>query len=237
MEPKPTSPRFFATHLQRRWAEGCHEGPRLLEEIRALGYRGCYSSLAKFLARWRDLEPESRPPASVSPRQQAGGHPTISGQISPLVAAALLSKPRPLLTGWQAAKVEAPKKASPDFARMRSLVMSFRGILQSGKTATLARWIKKANRSGIYGMNRFVRKLNHDLAAVKNAFRESWSNGPVEGHINRLKTLKRQMYGRAGFEPLTSPIAADVPGFPRAPKLRKNHIKDKFCLESRHYTN
>jgi hypothetical protein len=143
MEPKPTSPRFFATHLQRRWAEGCHEGPRLLEEIRALGYRGCYSSLAKFLARWRDLEPESRPPASVSPRQQAGVHPTVSGQISPLVAAVLLSKPRPLLTGWQAAKVDALKKACPDFARMRSLVMSFRGILQSGKTATPARWIKK----------------------------------------------------------------------------------------------
>jgi len=49
-------------------------------------------------------------------------------------------------------------------------------------------------------MKRFVRKLNHDLAAVKNALRESRSNGPVEGHINRLKTLKRQMYGRAGFE-------------------------------------
>lgn len=96
--------------------------------------------------------------------------------------------------------MEALKKARPDFARMRSLVMSFRGILQSGKTATLARWMKKAVGSGIYGMKRFVRKLNHDLAAVKNALRESWSNGPVEGHINRLKTLKRQMYGRAGFE-------------------------------------
>jgi transposase len=54
--------------------------------------------------------------------------------------------------------------------------------------------------SGIYGMKSFVRKLKHDLAAVKNALRESWSNGPVEGHINRPKTLKRQMYGRAGFE-------------------------------------
>ena len=160
MEPKPTSPRFFASHLQRRWAEGCHEGPRLLTEIRALGYRGCYSSIAKFLARWRDHEPElqpkSRPPASVSLRQQAGGHPTVSGQISPLVAPALLSKPRPLLTGWQAAKVEALKKACPDFARMRSVVLSFRGILQCGKAATLARWMKKAVASGIYGMKRFV---------------------------------------------------------------------------------
>jgi transposase len=60
--------------------------------------------------------------------------------------------------------------------------------------------MKKAVGSGIYGMKRFVRKLKHDLAAVKNALRESWSKGPVEGHINRLKTLKRQMYGRAGFE-------------------------------------
>ena len=214
MEPKPTSPRFFATHLQRRWAEGCHEGPRLLEEIRALGYRGCYSSLAKFIARGRDLEPESRPPASVSPRQQAGVHPTVSGQISPLVAAALLSKPRPLLTGWQAAKVDALKKACPDFARMRSLVMSFRGILQAGKVRTLARWMKKAVGSGIYGMKRFVRKLDHDLAAVKNALRESWSNGPVEGHINRLKTLKRQMYGRAGFELLRARLLPMARGSP-----------------------
>jgi transposase len=218
MEPKPTSPRFFAAHLQLRWAEGCHEGPRLLTEIRALGYRGCYSSMAKFLARWRDHEPElkpkSGPPISVSLRQQAGVHPTVSGQISPLVAAALLSKPRPLLTGWQAAKVEALKKACPDFARMRSLVMSFRGILQSGKAATLARWMKKAVGSGIYGMKRFVRKLNHDLAAVKNALRESWSNGPVEGHINRLKTLKRQMYGRAGFELLRARLLPMSRGSP-----------------------
>jgi hypothetical protein len=35
---------------------------------------------------------------------------------------------------------------------------------------------------------------------VENAVKHVWSNGPVEGHINRLKTLKRQMYGRAKFE-------------------------------------
>ncbi|MGA8508714.1 MAG: transposase [Candidatus Sulfotelmatobacter sp.] len=190
----------------------------MLTEIRALGYSGCYSSLAKFLAGWRDHELElkrkSRPPASVSLRQQPGTHPTLSGQISPLVAAALLSKPGHLLTGWQAAKVEALKKVCPDFARMRSLVMSFRGILQAGKIATLARWMKKAVGSGIYGMKRFVRKLNQDLAAVKNALSEGWSNGPVEGHINRLKTLKRQMYGRAGFELLRARLMPMSRGSP-----------------------
>jgi transposase len=46
----------------------------------------------------------------------------------------------------------------------------------------------------------FVRKLRQDLGAVEGAVTERWSNGPVEGHINRLKTLRRQMYGRAGVD-------------------------------------
>jgi hypothetical protein len=114
---------------------------------------------------------------------------------------------------------------------MRSLVMSFRGILQSGRVRTLARWMKKANGSGIYGMKRFVRKLKHDLAAVKNALRESWSNGPVEGHINRQKTLKRQMYGRAGFELLRARLLPMFSWLSAAPKLRKNLlvIKNRGC--------
>jgi Transposase len=110
---------------------------------------------------------------------------------------------------------------------MRSLVMSFRGILQSGKTATLARWIKKANRSGIYGMNRFVRKLNHDLAAVKNALRVSWSNGPVGGVHQSAEDPQAPDVWSSRLRTLTSPIAADVPRFPHAPKLRKNLIKEK----------
>jgi len=49
-------------------------------------------------------------------------------------------------------------------------------------------------------MQRFVRTVRRDLDAVKNALTEEWSNGQTEGQINRLKTLKRAMYGRAGVE-------------------------------------
>ena len=49
-------------------------------------------------------------------------------------------------------------------------------------------------------MQRFARTVRRDLSAVTNALIEEWSNGPTEGHINRLKTLKRAMYGRAGAE-------------------------------------
>ena len=63
-------------------------------------------------------------------------------------------------------------------------------------------------------MQRFVRTVRRDLDAVTNALTEGWSNGQTEGQINRQKTLKRAMYGRAGPElllrarmlPLHSPI-------------------------------
>ena len=64
----------------------------------------------------------------------------------------------------------------------------------------------RAHASDIPALQRFVRKLRQDLRAVEGAVTERWSNGPVEGHINRLKTLRRQMYGRAGVELLRARI-------------------------------
>jgi transposase len=52
----------------------------------------------------------------------------------------------------------------------------------------------------------FARVLRRDLEAVEQAITSRWSNGPVEGHINRLKMIKRQMYGRAGFELLKARV-------------------------------
>ncbi len=78
--------------------------------------------------------------------------------------------------------------------------MRFRGIMRSGDIDKLTTWIDDVLHSGIYSMQRFGRSLRQDLDAVRNAVTEPWSNGQVEGQINRLKTLKRAMYGRAGVE-------------------------------------
>jgi len=59
--------------------------------------------------------------------------------------------------------------------------------------------MEQARKTGIHSLVRFVRTLKH-LSAVEAAVSEPWSNGPVEGQLNRLKMLKRQMYGRAGIE-------------------------------------
>jgi transposase len=57
-------------------------------------------------------------------------------------------------------------------------------------------------------IERFARVLHRDIDAVKNAIPEPWSNGQAEGQINRLKTLKRAMYGRAGVDLLRARLLA-----------------------------
>ena len=61
-------------------------------------------------------------------------------------------------------------------------------------------------RLAFHFLAQFARALRRDLDAVTQAITTPWSNGPVEGHINRLKMIKRQMYGRAGFELLRARV-------------------------------
>jgi transposase len=197
--PKTTSPRYFEEYLSRRWAEGCVRGRRLFQEIKARGYTGSFSNLERLLAKWRNPKREVARPAPPALRTQTVD-PATGRLISPIVAAALCVKPRGLLTANQAAKVDALKSEWPEFAAMRRLAMRFRGILRSKNVAKLGVWLKDAHQSGLYAMQRFARTLGRDIDAVRNAITESWSNGQTEGQINRLKTVKRAMYGRAGPE-------------------------------------
>lgn len=169
---------------------------------------GCYSRLAQLLSPWRQPKPESEavsPLPHPVPQAVAASQPAAR-QISPQVAAALPNKPRLDLTVRQAEIVDVLKEQCPGFAIMRKLTFGFRAILSRGKVATLHRWMEEASRAGIHAMERFVRTVKQDLSAVEAAVTEKWSNGPVEGQINRLKALKRQMYGRAGVELLRARV-------------------------------
>jgi transposase len=208
MLPRPGMAESFREYLRERWEQGCHHGRNLLAEIQPLGYVGCYSRLAQLLSPWRQAKPESEavnPLPPPTPQAEATAPPTVR-QISPQVASALLSKPRPELSARQAEIVDILKEQCPGFAIMRKLTFGFRAILSRGKVATLHRWMEEASQTGIHPMERFVRTVKQDLRAVEAAVTEKWSNGPVEGQINRLKALKRQMYGRAGVELLRARV-------------------------------
>ena len=95
----------------------------------------------------------------------------------------------------------------PEARGLRRLVLQFRGLLRwrSGGRR-LAAWLEKAKASGFPFLAQYARAVGRDQEAVKLALTTPWSNGPVEGHINRLKMIKRQMYGRANFELLKARV-------------------------------
>jgi transposase len=67
-------------------------------------------------------------------------------------------------------------------------------------------WLKEADAPEAEVMRRFAKGLKKDLAAVRAGLTQSWSNGPVEGFIHKLKLVKRSMYGRASFGLLRSRV-------------------------------
>jgi hypothetical protein len=207
MAPKTCTPAYFGAFLARSWAEGTTKVRHLFSDIRHRGYIGSYSHLARFLAAWRSNsslgnagEPYSLDEEAPAPPVMRTLDPMTGRQISPLTAAALCVKPRGQMTARQIVNVDALKAASAEFTTMRALAMRFRGLLRGGTAERLDIWLNDARASGIYGMRRFARTLRQDIEAVRNAVREPWSNGQTEGQINRLKMLKRAMYGRAGVD-------------------------------------
>jgi hypothetical protein len=207
MAPKPSTPAYYGAYRARRWAEGVTAVKALLAEINQRGYIGSHSHLARFLAPWRKTitttpANSSSPPeteAAIPPRM-ATLDPMTGRRISSLTAAALCVKPRGEMTPRQIVNVDLLKASAAEFTTMRGLAMRFAGLLRGGDIGKLDVWLRDARHCGLHAMRSFVGKLRQDIDAVRNAILEPWSNGKVEGHINRLKTLKRAMYGRASLE-------------------------------------
>jgi transposase len=208
MDPRSTNPVKFEGFLAQQWNDGYRNGRRLLTEVRQQGYTGSFSHLERLLRTWRRAgsalltQASSRDDPPIVP-----SHPIVP----PIAASILCIKPRGQLTHQEEAKVNWLKAAAPAFAIMRQLAMRFRGIFRGCDPSKLDAWLDDAYHTGLYGIRRFVRFLRRDIEAVRSAITETWSNGQTEGQINRLKTLKRSMYGRAGTEllrarmlPLTS---------------------------------
>ncbi|PRD42915.1 ISL3 family transposase [Phyllobacterium phragmitis] len=207
---QPTSPLYFEAFLTQCWKDGNRRGRHLFHDIKNRGYTGSFSNLERLLATWRRAEKPGEDHVAPFPSVFVGETPDnapvrdphTGHLISPVVAATLCIKPRGALTINQARKVDALKQRSQTFAVLRSFSMRFRGIFHSRTSAKLEDWIEDAIHSGLAFLARFARVLRRDIDAVCNAIDLPWSNGQAEGQINRLKTIKRAMYGRAGPERL-----------------------------------
>jgi len=96
--------------------------------------------------------------------------------------------------------------------KLQQQILSFKDLLLGNDDSLLEDWMKKTWAIGKSKLQSFVRGLRSDIKAVRNAIKTNWSNGQVEGQVNRLKSIKRQMYGRASFELLRRKVVLSKAG-------------------------
>jgi transposase len=195
----------YVPYLVRRWNEGCHNGKKLYREIRERGYRNSEEICARFTAQLRRAEARGKPISSV-PRARQG---SVAG-LSPTAknVAALFMRHEEKLDEEQEAYLGRLCDADEALADTRRLTQEFAEMVRRLEGEDLDGWLKDAEESRSTALQNFALGLRKDLDAVRAGLTEEWSNGCVEGFVHKLKLLKRQGYGRAGFELLRARMLA-----------------------------
>lgn len=184
-------------YLARRWQEGNHNARSLAAELRRLGHNISYYSVRRTVASWRD-RPHSRRAESTLEvsRKTRNARPLSSKQISWL----LFLSPDDLDPKDQAL-AEAVKGSHQDVRFASDIARAFTNIVKHRGPSELRGWIDRANASTTPPeIQRFARGLLCEYDSIVAALMLPWSNGQAEGQINRLKLIKRQMYGRAKLD-------------------------------------
>lgn len=175
--------------LQRRWQDGCYNAAQLARELQATGMKISYYSVRRTVARWR-----------VPGNPSTGAVPSSVYQPSCRRVSWLLLQEQDLDPEDQSL-VEALLERSPEIKAATDLAREFREIIRQRQSDCLEGWADRAQQAAApRELTNFAQGLKADWAAVQAALTMPWSNGQVEGQVNRLKTIKRQMYGRAGFD-------------------------------------
>jgi transposase len=170
---------------------------QLFQEIKQRGYNGCRSTACEYFHRYVNKASHPRAPRL----------PDIF--YLPSKISFLLLRKQEQLTEKEQNVVHALCRYCPEIQTAYGLATEFKEIMKQQKSSCLQKWIKKVIASGISELKSFAKSLLGDFDAVKNALTLPWSNGPVEGLINKLKTIKRLMYGRASFELLRKKLLLD----------------------------
>ena len=112
----------------------------------------------------------------------------------------LLYRKEEMLSKREKQLLKELQKKSPDIKTASTLSHKFREMMENKQGHLLKKWVAEVQRSPIRELKGFAQGLLNDYHAVRNAITLPWSNGQVEGQINKLKTIRRQMYGRASFD-------------------------------------
>jgi transposase len=210
----------YVPYLEKRLAQGCRNANQLWRELVAQGFSGDY----KLVNRW--LSPRREKPGrkhslrekdvlGLTEEEEAGTYSPQPQRVETGegVQPVTLEAPRHLV--WlllrDASSLESKEQRTLGLIRQHPLVDKLYGLAQGFVKLMRERdveafdpWIENSMRCAIPDVESFATGLQKDYEAVKTSLVLPYSNGPVEGQINRLKFMKRSMFGRGSFELLRS---------------------------------
>jgi transposase len=184
----------YRAYLDRRWQEGCHNAAQLWRELIKLGFAGRPATVRHWAGQRRNTEPRapsrSRAHADVNqaPSARRLTRLLMSNDVQPAAEQSLVSR---------------VLKELPGLADCVAAAKRLNEVLQRNSPENLEQVLKVAAGTALKD---FVASLRRDLKAVQAALELPWTTSPAEGQINRLKLLKRSMYGRAGFKLLRARV-------------------------------
>ena len=188
----------YLAYLHERWNAGEHTSSHLFCEIKERGYTGSESLLRRRLCEWRaELPPTPRKGPARKPRLAQEG--AKKRRLSSRGASFLMILPSSKLSTVQQHQVEQMKH-NEDLRTVYLLSQEFVTMLKERQVEALGSWLTRAKEGHVTELCSFVNGIRRDYAAVYAACSLPWSNGITEGHVNRLKFLKRQMFGRAHLD-------------------------------------
>ena len=188
----------YKGYLLQQYNQGRRQVKVLFWEIQKQGYKGSYKTVTRYvrqLAHAQGVTLRQYPARRRLPPVVDSSRPALTAKRAAFL---VLRRPEGLQPKDQQLVQRLAQEA--ELVCAIGLAQDFAQLVRQRQSEQLNPWLERAEQSQLAPFERFARSLREDYAAVKAGVRLSTSNGPVEGQINRLKMLKRQMYGRAGLE-------------------------------------
>lgn len=199
----------FEPYVVQRWRDVCHNGVQLYREITAQGYPGSMRAFYRYLVRLYDscpLSTSSRLARQKKPQLPPGPYDHLSAKQGAWLFFRLPTELSPV----EPQEVIFLAQVHPQLEATYQLTQDFATLLSARQTNRLEDWIKRARGCHIPELVTFGDGLKRDQAAVVASLELPYSQGVAEGHVNRLKLIKRTMYGRASFALLRQGVLQPV---------------------------
>jgi transposase len=199
----------FKPYLHQRWNEGVTDAAALHAELRERGWAGSEQTVRRYVRPFRQALAAPEPAPAVPKTRQ--------------ITRWLLTRPDHLQPDEQA-QLQAIRARCPHIDALAGHVTAFAEMM-TARTGTrdLEAWLAAVEADEQAGLRSLAAGIRNDQQAVTNGLTLHWNSGRVEGTVNKIKMIKRQMYGRAGFDLLRKRVILH-PALPRSQNSRQSRF-------------